>query len=254
MDLAQRGFAVVNYTYRLAPEFKFPSSLEDTNLVFTWVLQHAPEYGFDIKHVFAVGDSAGAHNLGLYTSICTNREYASKYPFQVPEGFVPTAVALNCGKYEISHDGVFSDEQTKLLMEDLLPEQGSPKEHELINVAEHVTKDYPPVFLMTSTGDFLKDYAIPMAAKLSSCDVPFMYRLYGDCENKLGHVFHCDVRSADARVQIKRRKKAHSRKQFRTCRKTQRPYSRIRRQRPRICRLYGSRRRIPMSACFLIQV
>lgn len=200
MDLAQRGFAVVNYTYRLAPEFKFPSSLEDTNLVFTWVLQHAPEYGFDIKHVFAVGDSAGAHNLGLYTSICTNREYASKYPFQVPEGFVPTAVALNCGKYEISHDGVFSDEQTKLLMEDLLPEQGSPKEHELINVAEHVTKDYPPVFLMTSTGDFLKDYAIPMAAKLSSCDVPFMYRLYGDCENKLGHVFHCDVRSADARV------------------------------------------------------
>ena len=36
MSLAQHGFAVVNYTYRLAPKFKFPASLEDTNLVFRW--------------------------------------------------------------------------------------------------------------------------------------------------------------------------------------------------------------------------
>ena len=33
MNLAQRGFAVVNFTYRLAPEYKFPASLEDTNSV-----------------------------------------------------------------------------------------------------------------------------------------------------------------------------------------------------------------------------
>ena len=33
MDLARRGFAVVNFTYRLAPEYKFPSPIEDTNSV-----------------------------------------------------------------------------------------------------------------------------------------------------------------------------------------------------------------------------
>ena len=33
MSLAQRGFAVVNFTYRLAPESKFPAQLEDVNLV-----------------------------------------------------------------------------------------------------------------------------------------------------------------------------------------------------------------------------
>ena len=41
MSLAQRGFAVVNFTYRLAPEFQFPASLEDTNLVFTWEIGRA---------------------------------------------------------------------------------------------------------------------------------------------------------------------------------------------------------------------
>ena len=99
MDLACRGFAVVNFTYRLAPEYKFPASLEDTNRVFAWVLDHAEEYGFDRTRIFGVGDSAGAHNLGLYAAVCTNPEYAAKYPFQPPERFVPTAVALNCGVY-----------------------------------------------------------------------------------------------------------------------------------------------------------
>ena len=32
MDLSRRGFAVVNFNYRLAPKFRFPAPLEDTNM------------------------------------------------------------------------------------------------------------------------------------------------------------------------------------------------------------------------------
>ena len=200
MNLAQRGFAVVNFTYRLAPEYKFPSPLEDTNLVFTWVLSNAEEYGFDTSHIFAVGDSAGGHLLGLYSAICTNPKYAKEYAFKTPHGFVPTAIALNCGKYEISLEGDLTDEQTKQLMADFLAEQGSAKELELVNVTNHLTKNYPPAFIMTSTGDTLKDQAPIMAAKLASCEVPFIYRLYGDSKNKLEHVFHCNIKSDDAKL------------------------------------------------------
>ena len=73
MSLAERGFAVVNFSYRLAPENKFPAPLEDTCAVFAWVLAHAEEYHFDVKNVFAVGDSAGAHTLELFAALCTNR-------------------------------------------------------------------------------------------------------------------------------------------------------------------------------------
>lgn len=199
MSLAERGFAVVNFTYRLAPEYKFPASLEDTNLVFAWILEHAGEYDFDTEHIFGVGDSAGAHILGLYTAICTNPEYAEHYDFKVPRGFVPTAVALNCGKYEINL-GEASEGQTQKLMEDLLPEKGSRKELELITVTNHVTENYPPVFLMTAVEDFLKEQAPLMVKKLTACEVPFLYRVYGDKKTRLQHVFHCDMRLADAKL------------------------------------------------------
>ena len=51
LSLAQRGFAVVNFSYRLAPESKFPASIIDTNLVFGWILDHAEEYGLDSESV-----------------------------------------------------------------------------------------------------------------------------------------------------------------------------------------------------------
>ncbi len=199
MNLAQRGFAVVNFTYRLAPEYKYPAPLEDANLVFTWVLKHAAEYGFDSEHIFAVGDSAGAHCLGLYTAVCTNAEYAKKYTFQVPEGFVPTAIALNCGAYQIIMTGK-GDDLTEKLMNDYLPEGGSGEEIALVSLADYVTENYPPTFFMTAVDDFLKNQAPILATKLAECNVPFVYRFYGDSENKLGHVFHCNIKTEDARL------------------------------------------------------
>lgn len=197
MDLAKRGFAVVNFTYRLAPEFKYPAPLEDTNLVFTWILSNAEKYGFDTAHMFAVGDSAGGHCLGLYAAICTNDVYAKNYPFAVPGGLELKAIALNCGAYQIELDGK-QNEQNRRLMQDYLPQQGREEELKLINVAEYVTKDYPPTFLMTAVEDFLKEQAPIMAKKFLECEVPFVFRFYGDKEKRLSHVFHLNIRMEDA--------------------------------------------------------
>lgn len=200
MSLAQRGFAVVNFTYRLAPEHKFPANLEDTNSVFTWIVEKSEQYGFDIEHVFGVGDSAGANALALYTAICTNQEYALKYDFATPKGFVPTAIALNCGLYQmiVGEDG--SDQLTQGLLFEYLPE-GSLEEYlHLLDVCKHITQDFPATFIMTCQGDFLKEQAAPLVLKLAEKNVPFIYRMYGNVMNPLTHVFHCDMRSEDGQV------------------------------------------------------
>lgn len=194
MSLAQRGFAVVNFTYRLAPEVKFPASLEDTNLAFTWVLNHAEQYGFDTRYVFAVGDSAGGHNLAMFAAMCTNPDYAKEFSFAPPEGFVPTAIGLNCAALLIKMSDRQEDEFFTSLMKDYLPEQGSEKEQALIHTLGHITEAFPPVFLMTAEADMLKADAAALAQKLLEKNIPFVYRYYRDAQKQLGHVFHLDIR------------------------------------------------------------
>ena len=46
MDMAKRGFAFVNFNYRLAPRWKFPTPLEDTNAVMEWICRNAERIGF----------------------------------------------------------------------------------------------------------------------------------------------------------------------------------------------------------------
>ncbi len=198
MSLAARGFAVVNFSYRLAPESKFPASLEDTNAVFAWVLGHAGEYGFDAENVFAVGDSAGGHNLMMFTAMCTNPAYAAHFDFAPPVGFVPRGIGLNCAAILVVMSEREEDVFFTSLMKDYLPEQGSERELELIHTLGWVTEAFPPVFLMTAEQDMLKADAMALSQKLMEKNVPFVFRYYRDEEETLGHVFHLNVRSKAA--------------------------------------------------------
>lgn len=112
-----------------------------------------------------------------------------------PPGFVPTALALNCGQYCISRGqkGLIAH-----LLPDILPDGGTDAELHAMDVTAHVTGRYPPCFVMTANNDFLKEQAPLMTAALERCGVPCVYRCYGDETQKLGHVFHCNIRAEAA--------------------------------------------------------
>lgn len=198
MTLAQRGFAVVNFTYRLAPEDKYPAQLEDINHVVLWMYENQDVYGLDMDHVFMVGDSAGGHLCGLYSAICTNQEYAKNYELKVPDGFVPEAVALNCGVYNPMDDEVVIGKEEDIeLMEDFLPEKGSERERKLINLTDHITSDFPPVYLMTAVGDFCRPQASLLENILKKNGVYYEFKTYGTEEKPLYHVFHVTIQEPE---------------------------------------------------------
>ena len=194
MNLAQRGFAVINFSYRLAPEAKYPSSVEDTEKVFQWLCDNAEEYGLDTSNVFAVGDSAGGHLLAMYTAAVTNKDFGKTFPFIKEKNLTLRAVALNCAKYHLSDKG----SKFKLLLSGLMPEGGTEEEISLLDTTSHVTKDFPPAFIMTCEGDFVKEEAPLMKAAMDKAGVKYEYHCYGNSEQPLWHVFHCNLQLKEA--------------------------------------------------------
>ncbi|MBR6107077.1 MAG: alpha/beta hydrolase [Oscillospiraceae bacterium] len=190
MDLARRGFAVVNYSYRLAPEHRFPAAMEDTNSVFAWTLAHAEEFGFDPEAVFAVGDSAGAMGIALYACALTNPDYAACFPFRVPAGLRLRGLALNCGIYA-AHGRAAE-------LADYLPVQDAGRALRMLHVPDHVTADFPPSYVMTANRDFLHAEPDCLLKVFDRLGVPYRYRMYGDAEHPLAHVFHCNIRTEAA--------------------------------------------------------
>ena len=56
---ARRGFITVVPDYRLAPEVRYPTFVEDTAAAIAWVKAHVPNGG----RIYLVGHSAGAYNV-----------------------------------------------------------------------------------------------------------------------------------------------------------------------------------------------
>ena len=201
MELARRGFAVVNYTYRLAPEHKFPSALIDTNNVFKWILKNAAAFNLDCQNIFVTGDSAGGNYLSTYAAILTNKKFAADFAFKVPARLKIKALYLNCGFYDWTT--IPGDQKEMLaLMQALMPYGGTQHEKELASPALHVTKDFPPAFVVTAEHDFLRPMASRMANALCDAGAEFRYKCYSSAKEKLFHVFMLNLRSKEGSKSI----------------------------------------------------
>ena len=189
-SLAERGFCVVNFNYRLAPEYRFPTPLIDLNLVLERITESdiKDNYPLDLNNVFIVGDSAGAQIASQYGVIYSNDKYRELFDMDLPD-ITLRGLGLNCGKY------VFLDEELDGkdgIYHDYFGD--NPRSFgEKLNMIEYVNSYYPPSYILSAPGDFLLPFAKPMKDFLDMKGVKSECKIYGD--KKTGHVFHVDVRS-----------------------------------------------------------
>jgi acetyl esterase/lipase len=188
MDMAKRGFAFVNFNYRRAPKWKFPTPLADTNAVLEWIIANAHRYHLDPDRIILLGDSAGAQMTSQYAAMHTNPEYAALFGLNMAKVTIRT-IGLFCGLYDLKarasapRKGMHKDYFGKL-----------PKDDPRFLSLESVTGNYPPAFIMTGTEDFLRDQAQPMYDFLRSKGIDAEWKCYGrEGDKNVGHVFHVNI-------------------------------------------------------------
>lgn len=86
--LTRRGFVVAIPDYRLYPEVRFPTFVEDAAAAVLWVSRHAGEFGGDPTRLVLMGHSAGAHIAALLAS---DRHYLRALPEHHLRAFIGLA-------------------------------------------------------------------------------------------------------------------------------------------------------------------
>ena len=193
MDMARRGFAFVNFNYRLSPKWKFPTPLADTNGVLSWVVQNAKRYHLDPDRIILLGASAGAQLSSQYAAIHTNPEYAKLFPLNLPKIHI-RALGLFCGMYDMAaqaagpRQGIFRDYLGKL-----------PADDPRFQVLDAIGENYPPAFIATGSHDFLRPNAEPMCRFLTEKGIDAQWKCYGKEEDEqVSHVFHVNIALPEA--------------------------------------------------------
>ena len=92
---ARHGLVGINITYRLAPEFKFPSGAGDLGAAVAWSREHAAEFGGDPERIFVMGTSAGAVHVA---------DFLAQPQFAEAHAGVKGAILLS-GIYDTTHGG-----------------------------------------------------------------------------------------------------------------------------------------------------
>ena len=193
--LASKGFAVVNFNYRLAPQNKYPAAIEDVAYLIRYIHENAGMLHLDMSKFYMLGDSAGAQLTANYCIIAGNAVYRSKLDFFTYDR-LPKAVCLNCGAYEMdkreenisdwymkNEDGSYavSEEQRKFFRSQL----------------EYLTKDFPPAYLMYSVNDDLRFQTIYLDERMEKLGIRHVIRSFGEAHPDSGHVFHINLKNPE---------------------------------------------------------
>lgn len=155
-QLAGRGYAVLNVTYRLAPKYIYPSPVDDVREAVKWLQTHADERGIDPERIAMFGYSAG----GYLAAMAGYTDSSGKIRAVVAGG-TPGNLALYPGG-------------------DLVPQflggtrEAIPERFHEASPVNYISENSPPTFVYHATGDKLVplEHAWEMIHSLEEHDVP----------------------------------------------------------------------------------
>lgn len=171
------GVMGVSVEYRLAPEFPYPTPLDDCERGLLWAVEHADELGIDTDRLGVFGISAGA-GLAAGLAIRVRDDGGPGLAFQLLEtpmlddrqtttssttdGLIVWSTASNAYGWRSYLGGLSGDR---------VPAEAAPA-----RVADVV--GLPPTFISVGTADGFRDEALTYAQRLAAAGVPTELHMY----------------------------------------------------------------------------
>lgn len=146
-QLAKRGYAVLNVTYRLAPRWIYPAPVDDLQEAVKWLRDHAAEHQIDPERLAVFGYSAGGHLAALTGLIEGPRDSHLR---AIVAGGAPSDLTFYPAGRLVPQFLGGTIQQIPARFRDASP-------------VNYVTKQSPPMFLYHGTGDQLVPLEHPLA-------------------------------------------------------------------------------------------
>lgn len=156
-SLARAGYVVGVMNYRLAPQHRYPSYVQDGAAALKWLRDHAREFGGSPENLFVSGHSAGGFNAA---ELVDNARWLAEV--NVPVSSIRGVIGI-AGPY--SYD--FRQYQSRVAF----PEGGDPGD---IMPDRHIRPDAPPHLLLVAEKDTTvhPQNALNMEAALKKAGIP----------------------------------------------------------------------------------
>ena len=169
--------AVVNVDYRLAPEFKYPTAVEDSYAALTWVAANASKLNIDARKLAVCGDSAGG-NLSAAVSLMARDRRGPAIALQVLI-YPVTDYRFDTGSYrEFEAGPVLTHAGMRYFWKEYLRTEADGAEPYASPMRATSLAGLPPALVITVEADPLRDEGEAYAARLRDAGVPVTLTRY----------------------------------------------------------------------------
>ena len=204
---------IVNVDYRLTPEHKAPTQLQDTLNVYKWAHQNASSYGGDANKFFSIGGSAGGA-LALEVANRLVKDSSKRGMIKGVAAIVPATLhpdhvpeehkSMYKSYTENAVDAPVINKESMQIFYDHL--EAKPDDADIfvaLDTDNH--KNYPPVYFVACERDPLRDDGIVMESILKKNGVPTKLDFYKDLRKLLSPQLHTPA-SLPLRSAVQRKK------------------------------------------------
>jgi len=218
--LAYNGYAVAAINYERAPGHRYPTPVLQTGKAYTFLTESCndAEQVIDKDKIFFAGDSAGAHIAAQFLILQTNEEYRANFleankvkdfPAPIPEEKLRGGL-LFCGPYSVEKMMNVSNPLMRFLVTQTGWAYFNTRDFADLpvgveaNLVQHVTADFPTVFITDGNAMSFPEHGLELSAKLKGLGVTVQDLFFEDTETQVLHEYQFDLKTDAGRLALER--------------------------------------------------